>query len=326
MNKPKHRPRGNEPIGFTLVELLVVIAIIGVLVALLLPAVQAARESARRAQCLNNLKQVATAQLSYHNACGELPPGNFAVVAGVCTGASLTSEENPSQDHVNWAILLLPFIEQQQLYAQYHFSTYNEAPENRLVRESLPPCYACPSDDGFDELMMPGFGPAAQYDLAVPYRPGSYRAVSGRSDGGQFLDNSNVTNYPDEWRGPIHLIGVLGLQAERLANITDGTSNTLIVGESTTRTKREFRTFWAYSHVYFSMSATTPQPRTWQGDYELCKATPGSGYSKPCFRGWGSNHPAGNCFAACDGSARLISLEINPETFAAMGSIAGNEP
>ncbi len=326
MTQPTHRPRGNTGSGFTLVELLVVIAIIGLLIALLLPAVQAARESARRTQCLNNLKQIGTGLHNYHGVRGEFPAGNFAVVAGVCTGAHLTSDEHPSQDHVNWAILLLPYLEQEQLFAQYDFSTYNEAPENRLVREGLPPSYACPSDEGLDELTMPGFGPAAEFDLAVPYRPGSYRAVSGRSDGGQFLDYSNVTNYPNEWRGPIHIVGILDLQTERMTNITDGTSSTLMVGESTTRSSREYRTFWAYSHAYFSLSATTPQPRTWQGDLDRCKTTAGKGFSKPCFRGWGSNHPAGNCFAACDGSARLISLDIDPDTFAAMGSIAGDDP
>ena len=244
-----------------------------------------------------------------------------------------TSDENPSQSHVNWAILLLPFVEQQQLFAEYDFSTYNEAPENQLVRESLPPTYGCPSDDGLEELMIPGLGPAAEYDLAVPYRPGSYRAVSGRSDGKTFLDYADyTTHYPPDWRGPIHLIGIsidddnFNLQTERLANITDGTSNTLAVGESTTRTKRNYRTFWAYSHAFFSLSATTPQQRSLLGDHDQCKEIGGYYRSRPCDRGWGSNHPGGNCFTACDGSVRFISTNIDPETFAALGSIAGNEP
>jgi hypothetical protein len=189
----------------------------------------------------------------------------------------------------------------------------------------LPPVYACPSDQGLDELQIPGYGPAAEYDLAVPYRPGSYRAVSGRSDGGQFLDNSNVTNYPDDWRGPIHIIGILGLHAESLTSITDGTSKTLLVGESATRTQTDLRTFWAYSHAFFSLSATTLQERTWWGDYDRCKSAGGQGFSKPCARSWGSFHPAGNGFLACDGSARMISLDAAPEIFAAAGSIAGNE-
>lgn len=311
--------------AFTLVELLVVMAIIGVLIALLLPAVQATRESARRSQCLNNLRQIGLATISYHDAHGTLPAGNFAVMAGVCTGAQFTNPNNPSQDHVNWAILILPYLEQQALFNRYDFTTYNEAPENREVRESLPPVYACPSDDSLNQLKVPGFGPAAEFDLNVAYQPGSYRAVSGRSDGREFLDNSLVTNYPAEWRGPIHIVGILGQTTERLADVTDGTSHTLLVGESTTRSRHEFQTYWAYSHSFFSLSATTPQHRTMLGDYDRCKQIGGTGMTNPCARGWGSYHPSANPFVHCDGSAGPISHEIEEGVFAPMGSIGGTD-
>src|SRR3954451_10032584 len=100
------RPRRlvhRKKLAFTLVELLVVIAIIGVLVALLLPAVQAARESARRSQCTNNLKQLGVAMQNYHDAKRQLPLGNISC----CWGT--------------WQMLILPYIEQQQLGALYQF-------------------------------------------------------------------------------------------------------------------------------------------------------------------------------------------------------------
>jgi len=122
MNVSKRRTRFHQPTGFTLVELLVVIAIIGVLVALLLPAVQAAREAARRMQCVNNLKQVGLACLNYESARGELPPGRLGcdafatpnpanLVPGVCSptapGHSLSTF---------W--MILPYVEGQPLFDQ----------------------------------------------------------------------------------------------------------------------------------------------------------------------------------------------------------------
>ncbi|MBN1854988.1 MAG: DUF1559 domain-containing protein [Pirellulales bacterium] len=311
--------------AFTLVELLVAIAIIGILMGLLLPAIQAARESARRAQCANNLRQIGLALWQHHDATGHFPAGNFASRIGVCTGGELTGEDNPSQDHVNWAILILPYLDERPLFEQYDFSTYNEAPENKAVRESQVAVYQCPSDQETSTLTVPGFGPAAAWDLNVPYMPGSYRAVSGRSDGRQFLDDPFVYQYPEAWRGVMHLVGILGFDRERIANIEDGTSHTLMVGESASRTKSEHRTLWAYSYAFYSLSATIPQTRTLWGDYERCRAAGGIGYGTPCTRGWGSYHADGNHFVLCDGSVRFLSQEVDVAVFAAAGSIAGGE-
>jgi prepilin-type N-terminal cleavage/methylation domain-containing protein len=306
--------------AFTLIELLVVVAIIGVLVAVLIPAVQAARESARNTQCTNNIKQIGLAVLQYHDANSHLPPGNYAKRAGVCVGAIITPED--TDDAANWAIYILPFLELQPLYHRYDLRLYNEAPENQEAREAIVSTYVCPNDD-VAELSVPGFGPALA--LNVAYRPGSYRAVSGRSDGRQFLDDPNVTQYPMEWRGAMHIIGILGLTTEKLKDIADGTSNTLLAGESVFQTKPEFRTFWAYSHSFFSLSSTVPQERTFLGDYEQCRTIGGTGMAKPCARQWGGSHPAAVNFVAGDGSARTLSLDIDTELFAAMGSIAGSD-
>ncbi len=127
-------PRGTRrDRGFTLVELLVVIAIIGILVALLLPAIQAAREAARRAQCQNNQKQISLAILNYASAhADELPPGGITDIpqgAGCCNNKSKES----------WTLSILPFMELQNLYDQYDFDQFNEAPVNEPVLQTLVP-------------------------------------------------------------------------------------------------------------------------------------------------------------------------------------------
>jgi len=103
-----------------------VITIIGILIALLLPAVQAAREAARRAHCANNLKQIAVALHGYNTALGSFPPDG--ITEGPCC-------ETPSG--TSWAISILPYVEQQSLYDRYDMESYNEDPVNEAVRQTL---------------------------------------------------------------------------------------------------------------------------------------------------------------------------------------------
>ena len=120
--------------AFTLIELLVVITIIGMLVALLLPAVQAARESARCLQCANNLKQIGLALHGYHAALGSFPPGNINLGAGLCPGSAEPTTSYSTRSG-NWMIAILPYLEQNALYNQYDNHYTNESPQNRAVRE-----------------------------------------------------------------------------------------------------------------------------------------------------------------------------------------------
>src|SRR5262245_37939388 len=123
--------------GFTLVELLVVIAIIGVLVSLLLPAVQSAREAARRLQCQNNFKQLALALLNYHDSRRIFPPG----VQFPLNTANINTSPNT---RANWAVLSLPYLEEQNTFDQFDFSVPTTHANNRTARGTSLSVFRCP--------------------------------------------------------------------------------------------------------------------------------------------------------------------------------------
>jgi prepilin-type N-terminal cleavage/methylation domain-containing protein len=309
--------------AFTLVELLVVIAIIGVLVALLLPAVQAAREAARRLQCSNHLRQIGLAVHQYHLANNSLPIGNINDTAGFCPGM-----DEPAASYSvwfgNWLIAILPYMEQASLYDRYDTRFRNDFPQNRAVRETSVPPYLCPNEQDPTLLEIPATGPAAA--KSIKYMPASYRAVSGRSDDGyNYLDSEMMFEYKSQSRGAIHLVGVWGFHAEKVAHIRDGTSNTLMIGESSTRTNRRFRTFWAYPYGYYTMSGITPQSRILLGDYDACVLEGGPGGETPCKRGWGGLHAAGVNFGLCDGSVRMFNHTVDIRVLSDMATIDGRE-
>lgn len=309
--------------AFSLVELLVVITIIGILVALLLPAVQAAREAARRLHCVNNLKQIGLALHNYHQAHHAFPPGNYAETAGRCPGENPNA---PSEDRTNWLIAILPYIELESAHRLYNANESNESAANQAIRERSVPCYLCPADIDPTTPVVPGFGPGSAARNNVSYMPGSYRGVSGKSDGYMFLDSGLDATAPREWRGPLHIVGILGFTAESLTEIRDGSSNTLMAGESTTSTAPPFRTLWAYSFSYYSLSVATPQSRTLLGDFLRCVEIPGDGSDNPCRRGWGSFHPGGLNFTLCDGSVHFLSTNIDMDLFANLATIDNGEP
>ena len=138
-------------------------------------------------------------------------------------------------------------------------------------------------------------------------------------------DISNVSISPPSSLNQLPFIGVSNFTPERMRNITDGESNTLMVGEAVTRSNLQYRPLWAYSFSFYSLSATTPQQRTLLGDFDQCKEAGGAGKSGPCRRGWGSPHNGGLNFLWCDGSVQFLSQDVDMELFAELGTIAGGE-
>jgi type II secretory pathway pseudopilin PulG len=319
------------------VELLVVIAIIGVLVALLLPAVQAAREAARRSSCGNNLKQIGLALHNYHDTFLGFPAGNVTL-GNCCSYCSYTT----------WTIDILPYIEQKPLYDQYNFraTTSNNQglcgdshPSNQFVRLQQVKTYECPSDPNLRfQIARPGSGPGSGLD----YRIASYRAVSGFSGftGRVFWDtcepgliNALPTPYrgrlPQEWKGVLHSVGVPGSpcshgEPEKFATVIDGTSNTLLVGEYYNKDVIRRTTFWAYGYTSYNSSSISDQSRTLNFSYNNCGTT-GPGGDNPCKRGFGSAHPGIIQFALTDASVKPISINVDTRLLAAMATIQGSE-
>lgn len=326
--------RRPETRGFTLVELLVVIAIIGVLIALLLPAVQAAREAARRMQCSNKLKQIALAMHNYHDSNKVFPPG------------AQQSSRNIGQAsyYVGWTREIMPFMEDDQVKNLYIPDNPINAPRDagaKLFRETIVPAFNCPSDLT-PELATPGSGPHNNLLFATA----SYAANAGRGDGfvtwylyedvGSPEEPNPTTGREWGWRGPIHTTlapgaakpaGVGLLKRESIAKITDGTSKTILVGESTNDfTPR--RKFWAWTWGNYLMGQTVAQDRTFDHDFNACPNDTGTTGAYPgrsrrtCMSAWWARHPAGMNTAMCDGSVGFTTFDIDLNLFASLGSIA----
>jgi prepilin-type N-terminal cleavage/methylation domain-containing protein/prepilin-type processing-associated H-X9-DG protein len=300
--------------GFTLVELLVVIAIIGILVALLLPAVQAAREAGRRSQCSNNLKQIALAMHNYHDTVKVLPPGN--ITQGACCG---------TQGRVNFFISILPFMENTPLFNQYDHNQTNQHANQNAVRITSVAAYSCPTDvnGGFKKVLMPETGPGS----GINYAMSSYKGMGGKYDG--------TNNKPDTgesmnvnwstWRGPLHVTAFSNLQCEGLASILDGTSNTVLIAEYHTRTHERRGAFWAYSYASYHIGTAINQSRSMLPDYDRCVAIGGTGADDVCKRGFGALHPGGMNAGMCDGSVRFLPSTVDLNIWTAVATIAGGE-
>jgi prepilin-type N-terminal cleavage/methylation domain-containing protein len=307
--------------GFTLVELLVVIAIIAVLIGLLLPAVQAARESARRTRCGNNLKQIGLAALSHESAKKMLPPGN------VSQGTDINGPYVGG-----WTIELLPYLEATTTHRLWNKTRALEDVANRALRETFMPAYTCPVDVSTTVLQKPESGPGYTLDWA----PGSYRAMSGHSlgqTGDHYWDNPlaarrPVTELREGWQGPMHTTAIdstgwRSLRAERLKSIRDGQSHTALVGEYQTTTTQARRTFWAYAYTSYTQSSAFFESRTLVADYDRCVLAGGGG-EHTCKRAWGSLHPAGVQFVFCDGAVKTIPVTVDMQVFVAAATI-GNQ-
>lgn len=327
--------------GFTLVELLVVIAIIGILVALLLPAVQAAREAARRAQCSNHLKQIGLGVLNYESTHKEFPPGS--IVTDTCCASSL---------YTNWAVEILPFIEQNALSDQYDKSLENTAPVNQAVVQNHVPAFLCPNDP-YDQnpVLTPETG-------GGKFHRGSYRGVTGTAindkpwdgfggyggatDCGSLTKNASfMANYDKSTIGMFPSQGCFALVGKvTTGKVTDGLSNTLLVGESYThdgdgittgdifslRFGRTRNTLWGMTYASYNKSHINPESRYLLGDYIRCNVI-GENIGGPnCERFWGSQHAGGVIlFAFADGAVTSISQDVDVTLLVAAATRAGGE-
>ena len=289
--------------AFTLVELLVVIAIIGILIALLLPAVQAAREAARRMSCTNNLKQIGLALHMYHDTYKCLPVGWEAY------------DPNTGEPHWfgepgwGWAARVLPFMEQGALFEQkVHFELPITDSANDEARVFEIAAFRCPSDIGEKTFELPGGGPFLS--LSATYSPvtiatGNYIGVLGTVDPHDGVVDDicygNGTFMHHKWL--------------RLADIQDGLSQTLIVGE---RSSKLAPSTWvgsvtggAHAPARIVGVATYP-PNSEETEEEWA-------------HNFSSYHPGGTNFLSADGSVHLIEKTIDADVYHALCTRAEGE-
>jgi len=316
--------------AFTLVELLVVIAIIGVLVALLLPAVQAAREAARRMQCANNLKQTVLALHAYHSAESVFPMGLHVRPGG-----------NSKYYNMMWTMLLFPYFEQKQVADT--FVTNVIAPDTYTInasvfRQSIA-VYKCPSDDTDLE---------GQVDQAINGGPGFARSnvVGCFSADGTYIEpdapmtsggpNNSASINPSVLSGKRAFFNMNVARSAR--DIEDGTSHTAAVSEeiSGPNGSIDLRGIWwsgwgiHYTHQYGPNSPVPDSMAAMGGSFEYCDPA-----KVPCDNTAGhwwtinfsarSYHPGGVNVGLADGSVDFVEDGIDHHIWQALGSINGNE-
>lgn len=314
------RACGKRSRGFTLIELLVVIAIIAILVSLLLPAVQQAREAARRTQCKNNLKQLGLALHSYHDVFRMFPPGYTC--RNVSRTDPISAETGPGYA---WSFALMPYIEQKNLYEAIDTNLNAAEPQNLAVAQTITmTTFLCPSDPAPETFDVTDGGgsvltlPGSNYPGIFGY--GSVTMSPGNSTG-VFFRNSSI----------------------RIRDITDGTSNTICIGER--RAKHRFRQNQPEVDANSTWYAAIPgvvRPAGMMGMMASMTEGPASmilghvGQTMSMGGGmpmqmhatpnqtnhivhFSSAHVGGVQFVLCDGSVHFLSENVNYDTFRHLG-------
>lgn len=316
--------RGNR--GFTLVELLVVIAIIGILVALLLPAVQAAREAARRTQCTNNLKQLGIAVHNYNDQFRILPPSHVNYMSSY-----QAQSYTPTLNHSGW-LLVLPFMEQQAIYEKLNFSQPtgpsqypNMGPvpvplQNQQMVATQLPAFLCPSDDAAKTIPAGGGweqhygqlnveGARSNYDFSTF----SLYTLYGYNQ--KWINQ----NYPLELR----MFGING--GTGLNNVIDGTANSVMLAETTRAVYNGYATAWGYRGWVMTGHDLAQDHGQARGiNCWFYANLPGTDlYGR--LGNWGTTgslHPGGANFAMGDASVRFISEMTDWPTLSYITKIA----
>jgi len=317
--------------GFTLVELLVVIAIIGVLVALLLPAVQSAREAARRMQCSNNLRQLGLALQNYHDVNNWFPINYRPVIGGT----------------YSWMQAILPFIEQANLYNQLTLGGKVALANNTLVANTAIKTYRCPSDGLTPNGLL---GPTTYAPNGASDGGGTKGATNYKANAGAYwiwtIVNTNNMRWPHNVApngppgpGPNSLLfcdglmcsnsysnadsgtspgmGVVTRNTTRMQTITDGTSNSFAVGEAVPAWS-----VWSWWYNQNAAVATCGIPLNYRRGIDKLEQYATSWQRNYSFY---SLHPAGGNFTMCDASVRFVSDNIDTITYRALATVEGGE-
>ncbi len=291
--------------GVTLVELLVVIGLIAILVSLLAPAVQQAREGARRTECRNKLRQIGIAMHNYVDAHRVFPLnyGN-GPYDDTNTGAS-------------WLQMVLHYLDQRNLYDRIRFGAPLADPQNTQVARTVVPVYLCPSDAGNDGLMDGRFNVPGVWGVC------NYKACLGSNwDCGTFSPrvskagrNANNPDGLDHCNGLICRSGDLIVTTTRMRDVSDGTSQTFALGESVPAWCSH--TWWYY---FNGSTATCAIPLNYRRVPET-----GSAGDWHVHLGFKSRHPGVAMFAMVDGSVRFVSDAIDYDVYTSAATIQGGE-
>lgn len=304
--------------AFTLVELLVVMAIIGILVGLLLPAVQQVRETARRTECSNNIRQIGLALHSYHGAMRRLPTG---WEVDVPTGSAFTSE--PGLPGWGWATKVLPYLEEGNLYREFDFSFDADDEMFEETREHVIATFICPSDPS-DEVM--------EWDWIHPDFEGDHDHDDDDDHGFAFrlLHDDDDHHHEDLLVSRCNYSGVFGSNEiegnetngnglfyensrTKFRDIRDGLSHTLMCGE---RLGSRGTVTWVAADPHIEHG---PARIVGVTDHLLNDDVAGH------FEDFASAHPQGANFLSADGSVRLMPDFIDEDIYQALSTRAGGE-
>lgn len=313
--------------AFTLIELLVVISIVGVLTMLVTSAVQSARESARRAKCINNLKQIGIALQNYHSAMNVLPMGYATRL-----DANGVSEYGGNW---GWGAMVLPQMEMAPLFNSINFSCNFERPESQTARRTRISTYLCPSSDDFGPVTIHHW-PLTDDPYVDDLEPANYVASAGTRSLGHSPKTMDGTIFTrdSEGDGAMYRNSSVSLSA-----IRDGASSTFLCGE---RSRNLADAAWAGTMRLLSTGYICTKPGNMT--QECVRSTilvmshtgPENGggvaiwvdrpnYPASGADGYWSRHSGGCNFLYCDGSARFVKDTIDPRTFHALGTRSGGD-